>query len=55
MKRNFVFGCVLIFFVLTIENEEELCVRVCFSFFFVLTIENGEKLCIRLLFSFFSF
>ena len=54
MKRNFVFGCVLIFFVLTIENEEELCVWVCFSFF-VLTIENGEKLCVRVRFSFFLF
>ena len=27
------FGCVLVFFVLTIENGEKLCIRVRFSFF----------------------
>ena len=33
MGRNFVFECVSVFFVTTIENGEEICIRVCISFF----------------------
>ena len=36
---------------LTIENDKELCVRMCLSFF-APTIENDEKLCVRVSFSF---
>ena len=45
MLSMFVFN-VLCFFVSSFENDDEFCVRVCFSFF-VPTIENDEELCVR--------
>ena len=40
--KNFVFGCVLVF-APTVENEEELCIRVCFCFrlLFVFHAKSG--------------
>ena len=37
---------------LTIENDKELCVRMCLSFF-APTIENDEEICVLVCFSFF--